>query len=78
VVCGVEIGRYALLAAGAVVIRDVPDHAMVAGNPATIKGWYSKAGARLKFPAQGSAKATCPLTQESYELVGETCRPSLS
>ncbi len=47
VVCGVTIGRYAFVAAGAVVIRDVPDHALVAGNPARRTGWVCACGHRL-------------------------------
>ena len=49
VVCGYTIGRYAFVAAGAVVTKDVPDFALVAGTPAKIKGWYSEAGNRLIF-----------------------------
>ncbi len=44
VVCGVTIGRYALVGAGAVITRDVPDHAVVYGNPARVRGWVCKCG----------------------------------
>ncbi|GHF72057.1 acetyltransferase-like isoleucine patch superfamily enzyme [Amycolatopsis bartoniae] len=47
VVCGTEIGSYAFAAAGAVVTRNVPAHAFVAGNPAEVKGWVCVCGARL-------------------------------
>ena len=47
VVCGVEIGRYAFVGAGAVVTRDVPDHALVVGNPARHVGWACACGERL-------------------------------
>lgn len=47
VVCGVEIGEHAFVAAGAVVTKDVPAHAFVAGNPAVRKGWVSTCGERL-------------------------------
>jgi UDP-2-acetamido-3-amino-2,3-dideoxy-glucuronate N-acetyltransferase len=47
VICGVTIGSYAMVGAGAVVTRDVPDHALVLGNPAHRAGWVSRAGARL-------------------------------
>jgi UDP-2-acetamido-3-amino-2,3-dideoxy-glucuronate N-acetyltransferase len=47
VVCGVTIGRYALVAAGAVVVRDVPDYGLVAGNPARRIGWVCACGRRL-------------------------------
>lgn len=50
IVCGVEIGRYAFIGAGAVVTKDVPDHAVVYGNPATLKGWICKCGNTMVKP----------------------------
>jgi len=47
IVCGVEIGRYAFVAAGAVVTKDLPDYALVMGNPARRVGWISRHGHRL-------------------------------
>ncbi|GAA5172775.1 MULTISPECIES: acyltransferase [Amycolatopsis] len=62
VVCGTEIGEYAFAAAGAVVTRDVPAHAFVAGNPAEVKGWVCVCGHRLDEPLKcgecGTAFAT--------------------
>jgi UDP-2-acetamido-3-amino-2,3-dideoxy-glucuronate N-acetyltransferase len=59
IVCGTTIGRYAFIGAGAVVIDDVPDHALVVGNPAHQTGWVCQCGERLdndmKCPACGSA-----------------------
>ena len=49
VVCGTTIGRYALIGAGAVVTKDVPDHALIVGNPGKIIGWVDKKGNKLKF-----------------------------
>lgn len=49
IVCGNTVGRYAFVGAGAVVIRDVPDYALVVGNPAKVKGWYCKCGVPLRF-----------------------------
>lgn len=55
IVCGITIGRFAFVAAGSVVTKDIPDFAMVAGNPAKIKGWYSEAGTKLIFDENGYA-----------------------
>ena len=51
VVCGVTIGRYAFVGAGAVVTRDVPDYALVHGNPARVRGWMCQCGEKLKLTA---------------------------
>ena len=59
-VCGVTVGRYALVGAGSVVTRDVADHEMVAGNPARAMGWVSCAGEKL------GADLVCPVTGERY------------
>ncbi|WP_084964927.1 acyltransferase [Thermoactinospora rubra] len=64
IVAGREIGRYALVAAGAVVTRDVPAFALVAGNPARRIGWVGRAGVRLAEAGEG--RWTCPDTGETY------------
>lgn len=56
IVCGVEIGPYALIGAGSVIIRDVPAHAMMVGNPARRIGWISRTGEKLDFDKQGLAR----------------------
>ena len=66
IVCGINIGRYAFVGAGAVVIKDIPDFALVVGNPARQTGWMSEYGHKLKFNEEG--KAVCPESKEEYWL----------
>ncbi len=70
IVCGVTIGRHALIGAGAVVRHDVPDHALVVGVPARQIGWVSHHGERLDLPVSGEGEAACPATGERYRLNG--------
>ncbi len=65
IVCGHTIGRFAFVGAGAVVTMDVPDFALVVGNPARIIGWMSEGGERLKFDAEGVA--VCSRTNKKYK-----------
>lgn len=74
VVPGRVIGRYALVAAGAVVTRDVPDFALVAGVPARRIGWVGRAGERLT--EQGGGKWRCPRTGELYEQLNGSLAPA--
>lgn len=73
IVCGVTIGEYAFIAAGAVVNRDVPAFALMAGVPARRIGWMSRHGERLALPASGRAEAACPHSGDMYMLEGEQC-----
>ena len=66
ILCGISIGAYALVGAGTVVLSDVPDFALVVGNPARQIGWVSRHGERLNFDEKG--RAQCPITQEVYQL----------
>ncbi len=65
VVAGVTVGAWALVGAGCVVVTNVPDHALVVGNPARVIGWVNRAGERLKFE---DGIARCPQTNEEYRL----------
>jgi len=66
IVCGHTIGKYALIGAGAVVTKDVPDYALVVGNPARQIGWVSEYGHRLQFDEKGIA--ICPESGQKYQL----------
>ncbi|WP_417911274.1 Gfo/Idh/MocA family oxidoreductase [Candidatus Electronema sp. PJ] len=68
VVCGITIGSYAFIAAGAVVKADVPDFALMVGCPARQIGWMSRFGERLDLPLHGNGEAVCPHTGERYQL----------
>ena len=65
-VCGIRIGKYAMIGAGAVVTKNIPDYALVVGNPARQSGWMSEFGHKLKFDKDGLA--ICPESGEKYEL----------
>jgi UDP-2-acetamido-3-amino-2,3-dideoxy-glucuronate N-acetyltransferase len=68
VICGVTLGRYCFVGAGAVVTRDVPDHALVHGTPARIHGWMCRCGERLTF-ARG--RAVCARCGDGYRKRGQ-------
>ena len=66
IVCGNDIGKFAFIGAGAVVVKEVKPYALVVGNPSKQIGWISEYGHRLNFDGQG--RATCPESKEKYEL----------
>jgi UDP-2-acetamido-3-amino-2,3-dideoxy-glucuronate N-acetyltransferase len=70
IVCGVTIGEYAFVGAGAVINKDVPAYALMVGVPAKQKGWMSEFGEQLDLPPQGNAEVTCPHTGAKYTLNG--------
>ena len=72
IVCGVTIGEYAFVGAGAVVNKDVPAYALMVGVPARQIGWMSEFGEQLELPLQGAAETTCPHTGARYVLNGQT------
>ena len=67
ILCGIEIGEYAFIGAGAAVTKSVIPYALMVGNPARQIGWMSRAGGRLNFDEKG--EATCPENGERYRLV---------
>jgi UDP-2-acetamido-3-amino-2,3-dideoxy-glucuronate N-acetyltransferase len=72
VVCGVTIGEYAFVGAGAVVNKDVKPYALMVGVPARQVGWMSQFGEQIPLPLQGQGTATCPHTGATYSLHGDT------
>jgi UDP-2-acetamido-3-amino-2,3-dideoxy-glucuronate N-acetyltransferase len=66
IVCGHSVGRFAFVGAGAVVTKDIPDFALVVGNPARIVGWMSEAGRKLVFDGEGFAY--CAKAKKRYKL----------
>ena len=68
VVCGIRIGRSALIGAGAVVNKAVPDYALMVGVPARQIGWMSEYGEQLDLPLSGHEEAQCSHTHQRYRL----------
>jgi UDP-2-acetamido-3-amino-2,3-dideoxy-glucuronate N-acetyltransferase len=73
IVCGVTVGAFAFIGAGAVVNRDVPDYALMVGVPARQIGWMSQFGERLDLPLTGNADTICEQTGQKYELRDGRC-----
>ncbi len=71
IVCGVTIGAYAFIGAGAVINKDVPDYALMVGVPAKQIGWMSEFGEQLTLPLEGKTQIQCPHTDELYLLDGK-------
>ena len=74
IVCGVTIGEYAFVGAGAVVNLDVPDYALMVGVPARQVGWMSRFGERLDLPLRGNGDVLCPTTGQRYVLTDGQCK----
>ena len=70
IVCGHDIGKFAFIGAGAVVTKNIPDYALVIGNPARQTGWMSEFGHKLEFDKDGNA--TCFESGEKYKLENNT------
>jgi UDP-2-acetamido-3-amino-2,3-dideoxy-glucuronate N-acetyltransferase len=69
VVCGVTVGRYAFVGAGSVVTRDVPDYALVFGNPARLRGWMCACGRGIEF--NGTDSGQCQVCGAEYNKAGQ-------
>lgn len=72
IVCGVTIGEYAFVGAGAVINKDVPAYALMVGVPARQIGWMSEFGEQLELPLEGKGRAVCIHTGAHYVLNGRT------
>jgi UDP-2-acetamido-3-amino-2,3-dideoxy-glucuronate N-acetyltransferase len=78
IVCGVTLGAYCFVGAGAVVTRDVPDYAIVYGNPARLRGWtcYCGVGLEMRLGADAAEDCTCTACGRRYHREGRSVRPS--
>jgi UDP-2-acetamido-3-amino-2,3-dideoxy-glucuronate N-acetyltransferase len=71
IVCGVTIGEFAFIAAGAVVKNNVAPYALMAGVPAKQIGWMSEYGEQIPLPLLGEGRYICPHSDQEYELHGQ-------
>lgn len=72
IICGIEIGKYSFVGAGAVVTKSVRPYELIVGNPAKHAGWMSERGHKIKFDAAGFAE--CEESRERYQLVSGTVK----
>ena len=73
IVCGITVGEYAFVGAGALINKNIPDFALMVGVPSKHIGWMSRFGERLDLPLKGNAETICPKTNEKYILVDGKC-----
>ena len=71
IICGITIGRYSFIGAGAVVTRDVPDFALVLGVPGRVRGWICSCGAKLDFVMGDEGQTTCHACKKIYQKSGD-------
>ena len=67
IICGITIGKYAFIGAGSVITKDIPDFALVVGNPGVVVGWVNRYGDKLSFDENGVS--ICPNSNEKYHLL---------
>lgn len=72
IVCGITLGEYSFIGAGAVVLRDVKPYALIVGNPGKHIGWMSEYGHRLQFDDEGIA--ICPESKQRYQLINNNVK----
>jgi UDP-2-acetamido-3-amino-2,3-dideoxy-glucuronate N-acetyltransferase len=72
IVCGVTVGEFAFIGAGAVINKDVPPYALMVGVPARQVGWMSEYGEQIPLPVKGKGEYTCPHTGQQYRLNDQT------
>jgi len=70
IICGIEIGKFAFIGAGAVVNKNVPDYALIVGVPGKQIAWMSEFGEQLDLPLKGECETKCRHTGETYRLLG--------
>jgi UDP-2-acetamido-3-amino-2,3-dideoxy-glucuronate N-acetyltransferase len=68
IVCGVKLGKFSFIGAGAVINKDVSDYALMVGVPAKQVGWISEYGEKLDLPLEGNAETICKNTNQKYKL----------
>ena len=74
IICGVTVGQYAFIGAGAMVNNAVSDYALVVGVPGVQIGWMSEFGEQLELPLNGNAEAACSASGDRYRLIDGICR----
>ena len=74
IVCGIEIGQYSFIGAGAVVNKNIKAHALIVGGPGKQIGWMSAFGERIKLPLYGEGEWVCNSTKDKYFLLGSTIK----
>lgn len=79
IICGNTLGRFCFVGAGSVVTKNVPDYALVYGNPAKIHGWICECGEQLTFSEQGNKQTTiCNVCKRSYQKFGQSVREEVN